>query len=79
MDDAAFEALAGVKVWVVDAVREEPHHSHAHLARTLEWIERVKPEKAYLTHMNQTMDYRSLLAKLPPHVEPAYDGLVIEL
>ncbi|MDX9689883.1 MAG: MBL fold metallo-hydrolase [Alphaproteobacteria bacterium] len=79
INEAAFEALRGVKVWVVDAVREEPHHSHAHLERTLEWIERVKPAKAYLTHMNQTMDYCSLRAKLPHHVEPAYDGLVIEL
>lgn len=80
LDDAAFAALDGVEVWVVDCVREHPPHSvHAHLALTLSWIERVRPKQAYLTHMNQSMDYASLRRKLPPGVEPAYDGLMIEL
>ena len=80
LDEAAFAALAGVKVWVVDCVREGPEHPvHAHLSVTLEWIERVRPAQAYLTHMNQTMDYDDLSRRLPPGVAPAYDGLVIEL
>ncbi len=79
LDDEAFAALDGVRVWVVDATRIEPHPSHAHLDRALDWIERVAPEKAYLTHMNHQMDYDTLMARLPPGVEPAYDGLVIEL
>lgn len=80
LDEAAFAALAGVKVWVVDCVREEPPHPvHSHLAQTLEWIARVKPERAYLTHMNNTMDYETVRRKLPPGVEPAYDGLVIDI
>lgn len=78
LDDAAFVALEGVKVWVVDCIREEEHHTHSHLAQTLAWIARVKPERAYLTHMNATLDYEALLAKCPPGVWPAYDGLVIE-
>jgi phosphoribosyl 1,2-cyclic phosphate phosphodiesterase len=78
LDDAAFDALKGIKIWVVDCVREEPHPTHSHLAQTLAWIERVKPERTYLTHMNQTLDYASLLAKLPAGVEPAYDGLILE-
>ncbi len=78
LDDAAFAALAGVKVWVVDCVREKEHPTHSHLAQTLEWIERVKPERAFLTHMNQDMDYDTLVAKLPRGVMPAHDGLVIE-
>lgn len=77
LDDAAFEVLKGVKVWVVDCVREKPHPTHSHLAQTLEWIARVKPERAFLTHMNNSMDYATLRAKLPAGVEPAYDGLVI--
>jgi len=78
LDDAAFAALAGVKIWLVDCVRREPHHTHAHLARTLEWIERVRPQQAYLTHMNHTMDYDTLCKELPAGVLPAHDGLVIE-
>ncbi len=79
LDEAAFEALSGVKVWVVGAVRAEPHPTHAHIDRALEWIARVKPERAYLTHMNQTLDYATLKASLPANIEPAYDGLVINL
>jgi phosphoribosyl 1,2-cyclic phosphate phosphodiesterase len=75
----AFAALAGVKVWIVDCLREEPHPTHAHLARTLEWIARVQPERAVLTHMNHSLDYRTLRAKCPPGVEPGYDGMVLEV
>ncbi|MDR3450172.1 MAG: MBL fold metallo-hydrolase [Alphaproteobacteria bacterium] len=77
LDEQAFATLAGVKVWVVDALREEPHPTHSHLAQTLEWIARLRPERAILTHMNQTLDYASLAAKLPPGVEPAYDGMIL--
>lgn len=79
LPEAAFSALEGVKVWIVDCLGERPHPTHSHLAQTLEWIERVKPERAILTHMNQYLDYRTLCAKLPQGVEPGYDGLVIEL
>ncbi|WCL52875.1 MBL fold metallo-hydrolase [Gimibacter soli] len=79
MPESAFEALEGVKVWVVDALRPEPHPTHTHLAQTLEWIERVKPARAILTHMTWDMDYQTLKASLPAGIEPAYDGMVIEL
>jgi phosphoribosyl 1,2-cyclic phosphate phosphodiesterase len=78
LDAAGFAALKGIKVWVVDCVREAPHPSHSHLAQTLEWIEKVKPERAYLTHMNNSLDYAKLAAQLPPGVWPAHDGLVID-
>ncbi|MBK5911882.1 MBL fold metallo-hydrolase [Rhodothalassium salexigens] len=76
---ASFETLAGVRTWIVDCVQEKPHPSHAHLARTLDWIATVAPERAYLTHLSQWLDYASLMAQLPPGVEPAYDGLVLEI
>lgn len=77
MPETAFEALRGVKVWVVDALRYEPHPTHSHLAQTLEWIDRVQPELAVLTHMTWDMDYETLKAQLPDGVIPAYDGMVI--
>lgn len=77
LDETAFDILKGVKVWVVGAIRERPHPTHAHVARALEWIERVKPERAYLTHMDHSLDYASLKARLPANVEPAFDGLEI--
>lgn len=79
LDDAAFGALDGVDVWVVDALRHEPHPTHAHLEQTLGWIERVRPSRAVLTHMTWDMDYSALKAALPAGVEPGYDGMVIEV
>lgn len=80
MSDENFATLAGVKAWVVDCVREEPGHlAHSHLAQTLEWIARLKPERAWLTHMDVHLDYDETLAKCPPGVEPAYDGLEINI
>ncbi len=79
LDDAAFQALAGIDTWVVDCIRQAPHVTHSHLDRTLEWIDRVRPRRAVLTHMDETFDYETLRRTLPPGVEPGYDGLVIEL
>jgi len=78
LDEAAFAALEGLDVWIVDALRYRPHPTHAHLERTLGWIERVRPRRAILTNMHIDMDYAKLAAELPPGVEPAYDGLRLE-
>lgn len=75
LDEPAFAALQGLDVWIVDALRYRPHPTHAHLERTLEWIERVKPRRAILTNMHIDLDYAKLAAELPPGVEPAWDGL----
>ena len=77
LDDEAFAALGGVDTWIVDALRYTPHPSHAHVARTLEWIARVKPKRAILTNMHVDLDYEKLKSELPPGVEPAFDGMVV--
>ena len=79
LSDEAFETLSGIKTWVIAAVRREPHIAHAHLDVILEWIGRVGPEQAYLTHLNTSMDYRALRTSLPAGIEPAYDGKVIHV
>ena len=79
LDEEAFAALAGVECWIVDALRHTPHPSHAHLARTLEWIAQVKPKRAVLTNMHVDMDYESLKRELPSGVEPAYDGMTLSI
>ncbi len=79
LDEAAFSALAGVEVWIVDCIRREPHVTHSHLDKTLGWIERLRPRRAVLTHMDQSLDYATLRRTLPPGVEPGYDGLIIDL
>ncbi len=78
LPDSAFEVLAGVDVWIVDALRETPHPTHAHVDKALQWIERVRPRRAILTNLHIDLDYARLAARLPPGVEPAFDGLRLE-
>jgi phosphoribosyl 1,2-cyclic phosphate phosphodiesterase len=79
LDERAFAALAGTTLWIVDCMRRAPHVTHSHLDQTLEWIARVKPRRAILTHMDETLDYARLAQELPTGVEPGHDGLVAEL
>ena len=79
LDENAFAAIEGVELWIVDCLRREPHPTHSHLSKTLAWIARVRPRRAVLTHMDQSMDYGELEAELPPGVEPGRDRLVIDL
>jgi phosphoribosyl 1,2-cyclic phosphate phosphodiesterase len=76
LDETAFAVIGRPDLWIVDALRREPHPSHAHLALTLEWIERVRPGAAWLTHMDQSMDVAELMAELPAGVTPGWDGRV---
>jgi phosphoribosyl 1,2-cyclic phosphate phosphodiesterase len=79
LDEAAFAALEGVEVWIVDCIRRQPHVTHSHVAQTLGWIARIGPRRAIFTHMDQSMDYATLCRQLPAGVEPGYDGLVLEI
>jgi len=63
---------------VAAALAEEcPDDWQTHLADTLEWIRALRPKHAILTHMDSSMDYRTLCAELPAGVEPGYDGLEV--
>jgi phosphoribosyl 1,2-cyclic phosphate phosphodiesterase len=68
-----------VDLWIVDSLRRRPHPTHPHLALALEWIREVRPKRALITHMDNSMDYATLLDELPDGVEPAFDGMEIEL
>ncbi len=69
----------GLDVWIVDALRRRPHPTHPNLEQALAWIAELSPGRAALTHMDQSMDYATLLTELPKGVEPAYDGLEYSL
>ncbi|MGK2910688.1 MAG: MBL fold metallo-hydrolase [Sphingobium sp.] len=75
--DEMLALYEGTDVWIVDALRVRPHPTHAHLAQTLAAIQTVKPARAILTHMDNSMDYAPLRAALPDGVEPGYDGMVV--
>jgi phosphoribosyl 1,2-cyclic phosphate phosphodiesterase len=71
--------FADCDVFVLDALRREPHPTHAHLGMALEFIGRARPRRAVLTHLDKSMDYTTLRGELPAHVEPGYDGLELTL
>lgn len=71
--------LDGLDVLILDALRYTPHPTHFSLAEALELIGRVRPKRAILTNLHTDLDYETLRRELPSHIEPAYDGLQIEL
>jgi phosphoribosyl 1,2-cyclic phosphate phosphodiesterase len=75
--EESLEALRDLDVWIIDALRPDPHPSHFSVEQALDWIARVKPKRAVLTHMHVDLDYATLARELPPGVEPAYDGMVL--
>lgn len=77
---AEAEKLKGVKVLVVSALREAPHDTHFNLQEALDFIELVKPECAYLTHISSLMGFHAeVQEKLPKNVFLAYDNLQINI
>lgn len=74
MTDDMQSLYQGCDLWIVDALRRAPHPTHAHLDDVLRWIAEVRPGRALLTHMDNSMDYRTLCAELPEGMAPAYDG-----
>lgn len=75
---ASVPMLEGLDLWVVDALRYQPHPSHWSVGQTLEWVKRLKPKRTILTHLHIDLDYAELKGKLPAGVEPAHDGMVVE-
>jgi len=79
MTNAMRDLYGGLDLWVVDALRRRPHPTHPHLAEALAWTAELAPKRTLLTHMDNSMDYRILLAELPRGIEPSYDNQVIAL
>jgi phosphoribosyl 1,2-cyclic phosphate phosphodiesterase len=77
--DDVWPHLENLDLWIVDALRRDPHPTHAHLAKTLEWIERVQPKRAVLTNMHIDLDYDTVCAETPDHITPAFDGMTLTL
>jgi phosphoribosyl 1,2-cyclic phosphate phosphodiesterase len=76
---ASASYVSNLDLWIVDALKRDPHSSHFCLDDTLRAIETYKPRRALLTNMHIDMDYDTLRAELPAGVEPAYDGLKLSL
>ncbi len=76
--EESMDLLRGLDVLVIEALRFEPHPSHVTIAQAMEYIEVLKPGRAIFTHMAHGFDYETVMKELPPGMELAYDGMVIE-
>jgi phosphoribosyl 1,2-cyclic phosphate phosphodiesterase len=80
IEKSEIEKLKGVKILVVNALREEPHATHFNLQEALDFIAIIQPERTYLTHISHTFGFhKDIQAKLPDNVFVAYDNLEITI
>jgi phosphoribosyl 1,2-cyclic phosphate phosphodiesterase len=79
LPEASLPALEGLDVWIVDALRYRAHSSHFSVDDALKWIARMGPKRAILTNLHSDLDFDELKSRLPPNVEPAYDGMRVSL
>lgn len=75
--DDSWAELENLDCWILDALRRQPHPTHVHLERALEWIEKVAPKRAVLTNMHIDLDYVTVAGETADHVTPAYDGMTL--
>ena len=69
----------GADVWISDCLSRRPHPTHTHLDAVLAWTQELAVGQVFLSHLNNSMDYATLIAELPDWAAPAHDGLEIDL
>jgi phosphoribosyl 1,2-cyclic phosphate phosphodiesterase len=77
--DSTIPLIEGLDVLILDALRHKPHPTHSSLEQSLDWVERLKPRRAFFTHIAHELGHEATNAALPPHVRLAYDGLKLDL
>ncbi|MEG2665492.1 MAG: MBL fold metallo-hydrolase, partial [Bacteroidales bacterium] len=77
ISENSIRKIKGSKILIVNALRKEPHLSHFCIQDALEFINRIHPEKAYLTHIGHTLENEQINKELPSNVQLAYDGLCL--
>ncbi len=75
--EAGLALLEGLDVLILDALRREPHPSHSHLAKSIAFVEQLKPKRAYFTHISHDLDHANTEFELPSWIRLAYDGLQV--
>jgi len=79
LPDATIDRIRGVDTLVLNCLREREHPTHLRLESALDYVRRISPRRTYFIHMCHDFTHAEWLAKLPQGVEPAYDGLELEL
>ena len=76
--EEAVDRIRGVDTLVLNCLRDRPHPTHLNRERALAYVARIAPGRTFLTHLCHDFSHEEWLARLPPGVEPAFDGLVLE-
>ena len=66
-------------LFIIGALREEPHESHAHFKLAFDWSKKINSKKTILTHLGVQSDYDYVSSICPKNVFPGYDGMTFEL
>ena len=77
--ETSVKLLMDLDFLVLDALQYREHPSHFSVKQALAWVETLQPRRTALTHMHTPLDYKTLLGELPATVEPAFDGLSVDL
>jgi len=77
LPDDSLPLLEGVDTLVVDALRHKPHATHLSLSEALEVVARLRPRRAYFTHISHDLGHAATEDDLPENIRLAYDGLEI--
>ena len=77
--DSSLGLLQGLDVLFLDALRHEPHPMHSTVDRALSWVEKLRPNRAFFTHICHDLGHVETNRHLPRNVRLAYDGLRIEV
>ena len=80
INNSELKKLQNLDVLIIDCFRYKEHNTHVNLAECLRYIKITNPKKAYLTNLNQDLDYFKLKKKIKKNnINPCYDGLKIKL
>ncbi len=79
LNEEARDLIRGCDVFIVDCLQDRPHGTHTDFQKTTQWINELKPKHTILTDLHTSLDYDVLNARTPKNVEPAFDGMTIEI
>jgi phosphoribosyl 1,2-cyclic phosphate phosphodiesterase len=77
--EAERERLQGVEVLVLNALWWRPHPTHLSIPEAIEVARSIGARRTILTHLSHQTGHAELAARLPPGIEPGYDGLSVEV
>lgn len=79
LEEAAFDVVRDVPVWMIAVLGWNDHPTHCHVDKAIEWVSRAGARRSVLGHLSPSIDYQTLKDYLPSHMEPAYDGMTFDI